>query len=114
MLRPFDSRHSFDRREEIKEVIELPIKHPEIFESLGISQPKAWKSPCYALRFVQLAAGLPGACCCMAPLALARRCSRELSPIIPTVATLLAVGVGAHTQTPTHTHTACVCTLEMV
>ena len=60
MLRPFDSRHSFDRREEIKEVIELPIKHPEIFESLGISQPKAWKSPCYALRFVQLAAGLPG------------------------------------------------------
>jgi len=25
---------------EIKEVIELPIKHPEIFESLGISQPK--------------------------------------------------------------------------
>jgi len=25
---------------EIKEVIELPIKHPEIFESLGIDQPK--------------------------------------------------------------------------
>lgn len=25
---------------EIKEVIELPIKHPEIFDSLGISQPK--------------------------------------------------------------------------
>jgi len=25
---------------EIKEVIELPIKHPELFESLGISQPK--------------------------------------------------------------------------
>ena len=25
---------------EIKEVIELPIKHPEIFESLGIAQPK--------------------------------------------------------------------------
>merc|ERR1719271_1155240 len=25
---------------EIKEVIELPIKHPEIFESLGINQPK--------------------------------------------------------------------------
>ena len=24
----------------VKEVIELPIKHPEIFESLGISQPK--------------------------------------------------------------------------
>ncbi|XXG88908.1 hypothetical protein AAC387_Pa12g1044 [Persea americana] len=26
--------------EEIKEVIELPIKHPELFESLGIAQPK--------------------------------------------------------------------------
>ncbi|OIR59197.1 MAG: 26S proteasome regulatory subunit T6, RPT6/PSMC5 [Amphiamblys sp. WSBS2006] len=26
--------------EEIKEVIELPIKHPELFESLGIKQPK--------------------------------------------------------------------------
>eukprot|EP00917_Polyrhabdina_sp_WS-2016_P020178 GHVP01043209.1.p1 GENE.GHVP01043209.1~~GHVP01043209.1.p1 ORF type:complete len:428 (-),score=96.80 GHVP01043209.1:10-1293(-) len=26
--------------EEIKEVIELPIKHPELFESLGIVQPK--------------------------------------------------------------------------
>eukprot|EP01116_Phalansterium_solitarium_P003077 TRINITY_DN135_c0_g2_i2.p1 TRINITY_DN135_c0_g2~~TRINITY_DN135_c0_g2_i2.p1 ORF type:complete len:181 (-),score=52.07 TRINITY_DN135_c0_g2_i2:137-679(-) len=25
---------------EIKEVIELPIKHPEIFDSLGIAQPK--------------------------------------------------------------------------
>ncbi|KAJ1403571.1 proteasome 26S ATPase subunit 5 variant [Ochromonadaceae sp. CCMP2298] len=26
--------------QEIKEVIELPIKHPELFESLGIAQPK--------------------------------------------------------------------------
>lgn len=25
---------------EMKEVIELPIKHPELFEALGISQPK--------------------------------------------------------------------------
>merc|ERR1712010_265794 len=25
---------------EVKEVIELPIKHPEIFEALGINQPK--------------------------------------------------------------------------
>nr|KAJ0204316.1 hypothetical protein LSAT_V11C500264270 [Lactuca sativa] len=30
---------------EIKEVIELPIKHPELFESLGIAQPK-----CYLLH----------------------------------------------------------------
>merc|ERR1712147_217146 len=26
--------------QEIKEVIELPIKHPELFEALGIAQPK--------------------------------------------------------------------------
>jgi 26S proteasome regulatory subunit T6 len=25
---------------EMKEVIELPIKHPELFEALGIAQPK--------------------------------------------------------------------------
>merc|ERR1719378_1599360 len=25
---------------EIKEVIELPIKHPELFEALGVAQPK--------------------------------------------------------------------------
>lgn len=25
---------------EVKEVIELPVKHPEIFEALGIAQPK--------------------------------------------------------------------------
>jgi 26S proteasome regulatory subunit T6 len=25
---------------EIKEVIELPIKHPELFDALGIAQPK--------------------------------------------------------------------------
>ena len=26
--------------QEIKEVIELPIKHPELFEALGIAQPQ--------------------------------------------------------------------------
>lgn len=42
---------------EIKEVIELPVKHPELFEALGIAQPKAsggawgalgnpWAAPC--------------------------------------------------------------------
>lgn len=25
---------------EIKEVIELPVKHPELFDALGIEQPK--------------------------------------------------------------------------
>jgi 26S proteasome regulatory subunit T6 len=34
---------------EIKEVIELPIKHPELFESLGIAQPKVRFSRCFAL-----------------------------------------------------------------
>ena len=29
---------------EIKEVIELPVKHPELFEALGIAQPKVNKS----------------------------------------------------------------------
>ena len=27
---------------EIKEVIELPVKHPELFEALGIAQPKVF------------------------------------------------------------------------
>ncbi|MCP9258327.1 26S protease regulatory subunit 8 [Dirofilaria immitis] len=27
---------------EIKEVIELPVKHPELFDALGIAQPKFW------------------------------------------------------------------------
>ena len=26
--------------QELKEVIELPIKHPELFEALGVAQPK--------------------------------------------------------------------------
>ena len=30
---------------EIKEVIELPVKHPELFDALGISQPKVCPSP---------------------------------------------------------------------
>jgi 26S proteasome regulatory subunit T6 len=33
---------------EIKEVIELPVKHPELFDALGISQPKV------CLIFLQL------------------------------------------------------------
>ena len=31
---------------EIKEVIELPVKHPELFESLGIDQPKVHVCVC--------------------------------------------------------------------
>ena len=37
----YDSVGGLDKQiKEIREVIELPIKHPEVFESLGISQPK--------------------------------------------------------------------------
>lgn len=31
---------------EIKEVIELPVKHPELFEALGIAQPKVRSESC--------------------------------------------------------------------
>lgn len=42
---------------EIKEVIELPVKHPELFEALGIAQPK-----------VRSRASVGGPCCsCMPP-----------------------------------------------
>lgn len=37
----FDMIGGLDQQiKEIKEVIELPVKHPELFESLGIAQPK--------------------------------------------------------------------------
>ncbi len=37
----YDSVGGLDEQiKEVREVIELPIKHPEIFESLGIAQPK--------------------------------------------------------------------------
>ena len=31
---------------EIKEVIELPVKHPELFDALGIAQPKVCIGTC--------------------------------------------------------------------
>lgn len=34
---------------EIREVIELPIKHPELFTALGIAQPKV--SSCLFCRY---------------------------------------------------------------
>lgn len=37
----FDMVGGLDKQiKEIKEVIELPVKHPELFESLGIAQPR--------------------------------------------------------------------------
>lgn len=35
---------------EIKEVIELPIKHPELFEALGVAQPKVHCQLCTELK----------------------------------------------------------------
>ena len=34
---------------EIKEVIELPVKHPELFDALGIAQPKVSTDTCKLL-----------------------------------------------------------------
>ena len=36
---------------EIKEVIELPVKHPELFEALGIAQPKVGNWARQSLHF---------------------------------------------------------------
>lgn len=36
---------------EIKEVIELPVKHPELFEALGIAQPKVRNSPVWIKEY---------------------------------------------------------------
>ena len=36
---------------EIKEVIELPVKHPELFEALGIAQPKVFLKD-YSIYFL--------------------------------------------------------------
>lgn len=43
---------------EIKEVIELPIKHPELFESLGVAQASGARVAhgCIALRYSSLSA----------------------------------------------------------
>ena len=34
---------------EIKEVIELPVKHPELFDALGIAQPKVSLAATFSL-----------------------------------------------------------------
>lgn len=38
---------------EIKEVIELPVKHPELFEALGIAQPKVGDKQMHASVFMK-------------------------------------------------------------
>lgn len=43
---------------EIKEVIELPVKHPELFEALGIAQPKVSSRAPVHLPWARLSAGV--------------------------------------------------------
>jgi hypothetical protein len=66
---------------EIKEVIELPIKHPELFESLGIAQPKviAFHSGCLLILCDRVSY-------CMVLLVPERLSSQEPSLITQTVA----------------------------
>ena len=53
---------------EIKEVIELPVKHPELFEALGIAQPKA-SAAAVGLRWGSVFGGsaVPLWCCLCHP-----------------------------------------------
>lgn len=60
---------------EIKEVIELPVKHPELFEALGIAQPK--------VRYLKVMSMICSQCipkyiyrvsCFMDPLELGKHC----------------------------------------
>ena len=78
---------------EIREVIELPIKHPELFESLGIAQPKVWLGCLKEVRsFPSSACGshmslvslLNRVSCCMVLLVLERPCWREQLPTTQT------------------------------
>ena len=39
---------------EIKEVIELPVKHPELFDSLGIAQPKVYPGFFYVAKHLHV------------------------------------------------------------
>lgn len=55
---------------EIKEVIELPVKHPELFEALGIEQPKVKN---ISQNFKHKINQTFRACCCTARRARARR-----------------------------------------
>lgn len=66
---------------EIKEVIELPVKHPELFEALGIAQPKV----CCAHMDLRCEGGMADSrewctlhrgCCCMGRRGRARHCWR--------------------------------------
>ena len=67
---------------EIKEVIELPVKHPELFEALGIAQPKVSTSKSMCLTQCDV---LFRACFYMDLRELEKRCWLAPSPITPSV-----------------------------
>lgn len=68
---------------EIKEVIELPVKHPELFESLGIAQPKVRSNRSFPSNITYQT--LARVYCFMVLLELARRYWHVQSHIIPIV-----------------------------
>ena len=60
---------------EIKEVIELPIKHPELFDALGIAQPKVSSNLMHWLYCIIVVIAFSyRVCCCMVPQAQAKHC----------------------------------------
>lgn len=66
------------------QVIELPVKHPELFEALGIAQPKVLRAA---------AVSDPRVSCFMGPLELARLCLPVLLPITPTAVLFVCRGL---------------------
>jgi hypothetical protein len=63
---------------EIKEVIELPIKHPELFESLGVAQPKG----VLLCTFFRVTQRPPRACRCSSCfLTLVQSCAQTALPV---------------------------------
>jgi predicted nucleic acid-binding Zn-ribbon protein len=64
---------------EIKEVVELPIKHPELFESLGVAQPKG-----------VLLYGPPGCAPC-----LRRHSPRQIPPLLRACSSLIIACTGS-------------------
>ena len=68
---------------EIKEVIELPVKHPELFEALGIAQPKVHSITNlfyhWSIMYKLITVFGSRAYYCMARLVQGKRCSHAPS-----------------------------------
>jgi 26S proteasome regulatory subunit T6 len=94
---------------EIKEVIELPIKHPELFEALGVAQPKARHPQRHCAVHLMLSSRcmLPGTICNLPVVGLQLHESSWTDPSLQGVLlygppgtgkTLLARAVAHHTD----------------